>query len=497
MTQDDFADTGSGQPVTVDVLANDTDPDGDNLTLVSAAEPAQGIAEVVDGKLVYTPDAGWAGDDTVTYTVTDGDKTATGTLTVTTAEAPPVNHAPVTQDDFADTGSGQAVTVDVLANDTDPDGDTLSLVSAGKPDHGTAEVVDGNLVYTPDATWAGVDTVTYTVTDDDKTATGTLTVTTKAGPPVNRAPVPQDDFADTGAGQAVTVDVLANDTDPDGDTLSLVSAGKPDHGTAELVDGKLVYTPATGWAGVDTVTYVVTDRDKTAAGTLTVTTAKAPPANRAPKPVEDTALTDFETTVGVDVLDNDTDPDGDPLTLVSVGGAEHGTATVEGGQVVYRPAKGWSGADTMTYVVSDGTDEATGTLHVTTRPRPNRPPTAVNDVLEKGVPAKVGGSIRFDVLANDTDPDGDELTIARVLGDPRGTVAIDGHDLVFTYADDFAGVRGDLLRGHRRTVRVDREPEAHGGERRPRREGRHPDRAGQGRRQRHDRRARQRHRRQR
>ena len=197
----------------------------------------------------------------------------------------------MTQDDFADTGSGQAVTVDVLANDTDPDGDTLSLVSAGKPDHGTAEVVDGNLVYTPDAAWAGVDTVTYTVTDGDKTATGTLTVTTKAGPPVNHAPVPQDDFADTGAGQAVTVDVLANDTDPDGDTLSLVSAGKPDHGTAELVDGKLVYTPATGWAGVDTVTYAVTDGDPTATGTLTVTTAKAPPVNRAPKPVEDTALT--------------------------------------------------------------------------------------------------------------------------------------------------------------------------------------------------------------
>ena len=151
----------------------------------------------------------------------------------------------------------------------------------------------------------------------------------------------------------------------------------------------------------------------------------------------------------------------------------------------------------MTYVVSDGTDTATGTLHVTTRPRPNRPPTAVNDVLEKGVPAKVGGSVRFDVLANDTDPDGDELTIARVLGDPNGTVAIDGHDLVFTYADDFAGaeeisyVATDGQYESTATLKLTVVNDA------PGRQGRHPHRAGEGRRQRHDRRARQRRRRQR
>ena len=134
--------------------------------------------------------------------------------------------------------------------------------------------------------------------------------------------------------------MLANDTDPDGDPLTLTQVTDGAHGTAELVDGNVVYTPDEGWAGADTVTYTVTDGNLTATGTLTVTTATAPPVNRAPKAVTDTALTDFETPVSVDVLSNDTDPDGDTLTLVSVDGAEHGTATVENGQVVYRPDEG-------------------------------------------------------------------------------------------------------------------------------------------------------------
>ena len=141
-------------------------------------------------------------------------------------------------------------------------------------------------------------------------------------------------------------------------------------------------------------------------------------------------------------------------------GAAHGTATVEDGQVVYRPEKAWFGADTMTYVVSDGTDTATGTLHVSTRPRPNQPPTAVNDVLEKGVPAEVGGYVRFDVLANDTDPDGDKLTIARVLGDHQRHRGDRRTRPGLHLRRRLRRRRGDLLRGHRRTVRVDRETQA-------------------------------------
>jgi hypothetical protein len=363
--------------VTVDVVGNDEDKDGDKLSLVSASA-AQGDVEVREGKVVYTPDEGAKPGDTrtVTYVVTDGRKQATGTLTITIVAGPPVNHAPHTQPDVAETGAGQPVTVDVLANDTDPDGDDLGLISVGGAAHGTVEIVEGKVVYTPDRGWAGDDTMKYVVSDGTDTATESLTVTTSKAPPVNRDPVAQDDFADTGAGQKVTVDVLANDTDPDGDDLTLKSVSDGDHGTALVEDGKVVYTPEKGWAGDDTVTYVVTDsHGGQATGTLTVTTAKEPPVNRAPLPQDDFADTGAGQKVTVDVLANDTDPDGDELTLVSVGGAAHGTVTVVDGLVVYTPDSGWTGDDSATYVVSDGAATATGKLTVTTSKAPPHPPT--------------------------------------------------------------------------------------------------------------------------
>ncbi|MET1060076.1 MAG: Ig-like domain-containing protein, partial [Nocardioides sp.] len=156
------------------------------LTLASTTNGAHGTAKVADGKLTYTPDKGWAGDDTVTYTVTDGKAEATGTLTVTTKPAPPVNKPPVANPDKATTGYGQQVTADVLGNDSDPDGDKLTLASTTNGAHGTTKITDGKLTYTPDKGWAGDDTVTYTVTDGrGGTATGTLTITTN---------VPQQDL---------------------------------------------------------------------------------------------------------------------------------------------------------------------------------------------------------------------------------------------------------------------------------------------------------------
>ncbi|MET1060262.1 MAG: sigma-70 family RNA polymerase sigma factor, partial [Nocardioides sp.] len=257
---DDAKDTPYGTPVTIDLLANDTDVDGDPLTLFSVQEnPAHGTitrgvglarlfaAAGTEGAVTYTPDEGWSGPDTVTYVVDDGHHQDQAVLTVTTGPAPPVNRPPIANDDATTTGAGQAVTVDVLANDTDPDGDDLSLVSAEDGAHGSADVVEGKVVYTPAGNWAGPDTVTYTVTDGDLTATGTLTVTTETAPPVNRAPETQPDVADTGAGQAVTVDVLANDTDPDDDPLSLTDVSDGAHGTTNIVDGKVTYTPERGW----------------------------------------------------------------------------------------------------------------------------------------------------------------------------------------------------------------------------------------------------------
>ena len=168
-----------------------------------------------------------------------------------------VNSDPVAVDDDASGDEDTAITIDVLANDTDADGDTLSISAVGTPANGTAEVVDGKIVYTPNDDFNGSDTFTYTVSDGaGGTDTATVSITVN---PVNDAPVAVDDDASGDEDTAITIDVLANDTDVDGDTLSISAVGTPANGTAEIVDGKIVYTPNDDFNGSDTFEYTVSD----------------------------------------------------------------------------------------------------------------------------------------------------------------------------------------------------------------------------------------------
>ena len=247
------------------------DPAHGALTIRRVAVPARGTAAAARSEqaLVYVAERGWGGRDLVSYRVTDGDHTVGGTFRIRT-----VNDPPVTRDEDESTAYGEPVTVDLLANDTDPDGDRLTLFSIQQPANGKIERAtglarlfavagdEGVVTYTPDRGWSGPESVTYVVDDGHHQVKATLTVTTDAAPPVNRPPVAEDDIATTGAGQPVTVDVLANDSDLDGDRLTLTEVSDGAHGTAVLDNGKVTYTPAAGWAGPDTVTYVVSDGDR-------------------------------------------------------------------------------------------------------------------------------------------------------------------------------------------------------------------------------------------
>ena len=145
--------------------ASTTAPDGDTLSIASVGSPSNGTASASGGSITYTPETGWTGTDSFSYTVTDGDDSATATVAVTVNE--PLNRAPVAVADAATTLPDTAVTVSVLANDTDPDGDTLSIASVTQPAAGTgAAAVSGEAItYTPPAGWTGTAMFTYTVTD--------------------------------------------------------------------------------------------------------------------------------------------------------------------------------------------------------------------------------------------------------------------------------------------------------------------------------------------
>ncbi len=170
---------------------------------------------------------------------------------------PTINNVPVAADDTASTAQDTAVTVDVLANDTDADSDTLTVSAVGTASNGTVVNNTSDVTYTPTTGFTGTDTFTYTVSDGNGgTDTGTVTVTVNL---TNSPPTAAYDYVTTQVDTPVTVNVLANDTDPDSDTLTIDSVTVPENGTAAISDGSVIYTPASGYTGSDSFNYTISD----------------------------------------------------------------------------------------------------------------------------------------------------------------------------------------------------------------------------------------------
>jgi len=284
----DVATTTAGNAVTTgNVLSNDTDLDGDSLTITAFSQGTSGsVVNNGNGTFTYTPTAGFVGADTFTYTISDGNGgTAVGTVAVTVDSIvnPPINTPPVATNDTLTTTLGNAITTgNVLTNDSDLDGDTLTVSSFTQAANGTV-VNNGNgtFTYAPTAGFLGVDSFTYTASDGrGGTAVGTVIVTVGpvVNPPVNTSPIATDDTATTTVGNAVTTgDVLANDSDADDDDLSITNFTQGTSGTvANNGDGTFTYTPNAGFTGNDSFTYTISDGNGgTDVGTVAVTVNSA------------------------------------------------------------------------------------------------------------------------------------------------------------------------------------------------------------------------------
>jgi alpha-tubulin suppressor-like RCC1 family protein len=407
-------------PTSLPVLGNDSDPDADALTVVSVTPPSRGSVSIDPGGtgVTYTPDTDECGPpaDAFTYTVSDGNAhSATATVTVTltcTADAP------VAGDDGVSTPEDTPATFAVLGNDTDPDGGAPTLVSVTAPSHGTATVLGTGVRYVPAADYCGPDFFDYTVTDGALTDTATVTVSVTC---VAESPRPQRDLATTAEDTAVSVAVLANDTDPDGGTLTVTAVAAPLHGTASVSGGgsTVTYTPAADYCGSDTVTYTVSNGSATATAPIEVSVSCVADA---PVAVPDAAETTEDVSVHVHVLTNDVDVDGDALVVVSASDPPHGTAAVQSGSVRYTPDPNWCGSDSFDVTVRDPSGlTAVAAVSVTV--------TCVNDApVIAAVPAQsLPWGEPLAVLLSATDPDaGDSLTFSRVSGPSGLTVAAAG-----------------------------------------------------------------------
>ena len=312
--------------------------------------------------------------------------------------------APIANPDSVTTPAGVAVTIPVLANDSDPDGNTFSISAfPARPVNGSVTRSTTAVRYTPKAGFSGVDTFVYRIKDStNRTADAQVTVTVTA--PVNTAPVAGADSASTVSPNPVTINLLANDTDANGDTLSVTANTAPTNGTVTRAGGSATYTPAAGFSGTDSFNYTVID-GKGGSTVGTVTVSVAPPPNVAPVAGADSASTVSPNPVTINLLANDTDANGDTLSVTANTAPANGTVTRTGGSATYTPAAGFSGTNSFTYTLSDGNGgTATGTATVSVSAAPAPPPvaTAGSAILSWSIPT--------------TRADGSPIAISEIAG---------------------------------------------------------------------------------
>jgi cysteine-rich repeat protein len=430
--QHDFLTVAEDASGTIDVTANDTDPDGDALTVVGFTPPSHGTASFTGNVATYRPAANYTGSDELEYTIDDGHgRTSTASVYITVTA---VNDPPIAADDTLIAPEDTEGIANLLGNDSDPDGGSLTVVGFTQPLHGTASVLGGLASYIPAPNYNGPDAFTYSVADPSGlTATATVHVTVL---PVNDPPVAVDDSASLDEDTPATIDAAANDSDVDGDVLAIASVTQPAHGAVAILSGhEVTYTPAADYNGADSFTYTVADPSG-ASATATVTLAIAP-VNDPPVAVNDSASLDEDTAAAIDAVANDSDVDGDALTITAISQPAHGAAAIiDAHHVRYTPAANYSGPDAFSYTISDGHGgEAGAAVSVTVNPV-NDPPVAADDAaaLDEDTAATI------DVVANDSDIDGDALAVTSVTQPAHGTAAIvDAHHVRYTPAANYNG----------------------------------------------------------
>jgi hypothetical protein len=432
------------------LLSSDFDIDSASIDLAGFSQPSAGyVTRMSAGVLHYTPRPDFNGETRFTYTVKDTEGRPTSGEVVITVSA--VNDPPQAVEDAGTTTEDTSVTLDILANDNDPDGDSLALIAVKKARHG--QVVsngDGTVTYTPKTDYNGSDKFSYTISDghgEEDTATVNLTIVA-----ADDEPEPVPDAALTGANQPVEVSVKDNDQDKDGAGVEITGVGQGQNGSVELTgNGQIRYTPNNGFKGSETISYTI--RRSAAAGQSLIWRSYSPsplltaqatdevgqltivvdPDPGAITGVVDQASTFEDTPITIDVLQNDS---GSNLQVIGVSGGQGALQVNPNQTIAYTPLPDATATDIFSYTVSDGSSGAAIVAVTITITPVNDLPVALDDqttTVEEQ-------SVTIAPLSNDIDVDGDVLDVSSVSQATNGLVTLNPDKTVtYTPANNFSG----------------------------------------------------------
>ena len=336
-------------------------PDG-TPTYTVTTEPQHGTLEGTFPTAVYTPDADYNGTDEIVVKVEDGDGSVDLTLQI---EVTPVNDAPIVGSDVVATSEDSIQMIPVsmlLANDMDVDGDKLTVVGVRSARFGSAVLDGSNVKFTPSANFYGSATLLYSVSDGTSSATGVVTIFLG---PVNDLPVAGDNsdfFTDLNTDLTIEPSqILWDDTDVESQlNLSVTSVSNPQHGTVTFtqdvkVGDRITFHPEADYNGPATFDYTMTDGIATATAKVFIWVGPRPPVAGVDFAATGTSMP--VTLTFAELLANDSDYEGDTITLTAVGAAVNGTVTKNAGNndITFTPTANFVGEASFEYTITDGT----------------------------------------------------------------------------------------------------------------------------------------------
>lgn len=416
----DNVTTTEDTPVTVALTGSD--PDGYQLRYEVVTRPSYGSLSGQAPNLTYTPNPDFHGTDNFTFKVSDGgtdSSPATISITVT-----PVNDLPTAENDSVTAQEDSPVWISLTGND--PDGDTLTYNIVSEPIHGSLSGTAPSLTYTPNSDFNGSDSFSFNVSDgqaNSSLATVSITIS-----PLNDPPAAQNDEIKTK--EDTSISITLNGSDPDRDRLTYSVLSYPANGKLSGTAPSLTYTPALNFNGYDNFTYRISDGK--ANSNIATVSISVEPVNDPPLANGGSAVTQEDNPVSIELSGND--PDGEyQLTYNVVSLPSYGALSGEGTNLTYTPKPNFSGSDSFTFKVNDGTlDSVPATVSITVRPVDDPPVVSGGSVTtQEDTPVWVA------LMASD--PDGDRLRYTIVTKPSHGSLSGTPPTLAYAPNTNFSG----------------------------------------------------------